>query len=290
MGCDFFYNGNLPNEKLQGKVVNFVKDFFNNIDLVITPDTLRFYPTEINLPSIGLKYDPRTEEHEEYSFNFYGIIPDCKDYGASDHGQFIFNRNDNGRLVKIRRLPDSYGILPHHYYQDEKENTDKKSPLNFGRVPIGVDLTGQTSLPREVKPYKLQVVVDDGGYARLGGGLGFALMLTICKIRWWPDLKMCDDYENCEIVDALLAKYDMQQQMLDESLDFHACHNLFISEYNKDFPSPSSTGSKDDRLKANAQWYLDFMAKIKPFLKDRKKDGADTTTQSECAEILEVQP
>jgi len=274
MGCDFFYDGNLSDVRLQEKVLNFVKDFFNKIDLEITPDTSRSYSTEFHLPSVGLKYDPRTERHEEYSFNFYGFIMDCKsEDGICDSGQFIFNRNDNGRLVKIRRLPDSYGILPHRYFQEEDAiaevvNDNPRAKI-LGRVVIPTNKSSIEPQPRQAEKPKYQVVVDDGGYIRLGGGLAFALLLTICKLRWWPDLKMCDDYENCEIVEALLVKYDMHQQMLDESLGFDACYQLFIAEYNRDFPPAPSQAPGENRLKANAQWYLDFWEKVKPYMRER---------------------
>jgi len=278
MGCDFFFDGNLPDETLQTKVINFVKDYFNKIDLVITPDPASAYSTEIHLRSVGTEYRSRTEHHETYSFNYFGIIPYCEDeYGITDHGQFIFNRNENGRLVKLMRLPDSYGIRPHPYYQDIPQSSDAMhettSCVNTGQVIGKIDSTceeqHQTSLPCTTVPYQYQVVVDDGGYARMGGGLAFALLLTICKLRWWPDLKMGDDYEKCEIVDALLEKYGLHQRMLDENLDFHTCYNLFITEYNKDFPPPSSEDSKEDILTAQAKWYLDFTARIEPYMKKR---------------------
>jgi len=278
MGCDFFYDGNLSDVSLQEKVISFVKDFFTTIDLHIIPDARRSYATEINLPSIGREYTPHIETHDEYPFNFYGMIPYCKDEGISDQCQFIFNRNDNGRLVKLRRLPDSYGIKPHYYYREKPEprrtNEEFRSQGKDGKILGRVVIPPLKEFPKpllaEKVPFPYQVVVDDGGYARLGGGLAFALLLTICKLRWWPDLKMCDDYEYCEIVDALLRKYDLHQQLLDESLDFHASHKLFITEYDRDFPPAPSQDSGEDRMKANAQWYLDFWEKVKPYLRERK--------------------
>lgn len=248
---------------------------------MITPDSACTYPTEINLPSVGLEYDPRTKIFDEYSFNFYGIIPQCRDeYGISDYGQFIFDRNDNGRLVKIRRLPDSYGIIPHYYYQDEKVHEpfvrEINGPQILGRVPLPVNIGGRVVFPSNTEKTgpqtpksaqcKYQVIVDDGGYIRLGGGLGFALLLTICKLRWWPELTMSDDYENCEIVDALLEKFGLHRQMMDENLDFDTCHKLFIADYDKEFPPPPPGD-----MKLQAQWYLDFTDKIKPYMKVKGK-------------------
>lgn len=268
MGCDFYYDGNLPDEGLQGKVINFVKGYFDKIDLVITPDLACTYPTEINLPSSGYEYNPQKKQFDEYSFNFYGIIPQCRDeYGINDYGQFIFDRNNNGRLVKLRRLPDSFEIIPHYYYQEKKESkpidwSGSGRAIILGRVELSVNAEKTEPQTPEPAQCKYQVIVDDGGYIRLGGGLGFALLLTICKLRWWPELTMSDDYENCEIVDALLAKFGLHRQLMDESLDFDACHKLFIADYHKEFP-PAPTGD----MKLQAQWYLDFTDKIKPYMK-----------------------
>ncbi len=291
MGCDFFYDGNLPDETLQIKVINFVSSYFDNIDLVITPDPASGYSTEIYLACVGPEYRSRKKHHERYSFNFFGIIPDCKDeYGVLEGGQFIFDRNNNGRLVKLMRLPDSYGIRPHRYYQDRPESNDtmqkKTSLLKSGQIIAGENSSGreqqQASLPGKAVPYPYQVVVDDGGYSRMGGGLAFALLLTICKLRWWPDLKMGDDYENCEIVDALLDKYRLHQRMLDEDLDFHTCYELFITQYNKDFPPPSSEGSREEIVAAQAKWLLDFTAKIEPYMK-KKDDRCSADSNPEVA-------
>jgi len=271
MGCDFYYDGNLPDQGLQEKVINFVKGYFDKIDLVITPDLACTYPTEIDLPSIGYEYNPQKKQFDEYSFNFYGIIPECRDYyGISDYGQFIFNRNDTGRLVKIRCLPDSYGVIPHHYYQERKapepvvRSTGRTQILGRVALPVNSD-NNEPQLPIAEK-CEYQVIVDDGGYIRLGGGLGFALLLTICKLRWWPELTMSDDYENCEIVDALLAKFNLHRQLMDETLDFDTCHKLFIADYHKEFP-PAPPGD----MKMQAQWHLDFMDKIKPYMKVKGK-------------------
>ena len=120
MGCDFFFKGNLPDVGLQEKVINFVKEYFDKIDLEISPNTALNYSTEIILPRKWPQYDPRSEQYDEYSYNYFGIVTDCKDeYGINDAGQFIFNRNDKGRLVTIMRLPESFVILPHRYYQEE---------------------------------------------------------------------------------------------------------------------------------------------------------------------------
>lgn len=279
MGCDFFYDGNLPDKALQIKVINFVSAYFDKIDLVITPDPVSGYSTEIYLASVGPEYRSRKEHHERYSFNFFGIIPYCKDEdGILEGGQFIFDRNNNGRLVKLMRLPESYGIRPHRYYQDKTESNDSTqittSGMKVGQIIGGENSSGevqqQASLPCKAVPYPYQVVVDDGGYSRLGGGLAFALLLTICKLRWWPDLKMGDDYENCEIVDALLEKYGFKQRMLDETLDFQTCYDLFITEYDRDFPPPPEGGSKEEKMAAYARWYLDFTAKIEPWMKKRR--------------------
>lgn len=184
---------------------------------MLTPDPSLKFSTEINIPRIGIKGRPRTERYEEYSFNFYGIIPVCKNTGILEHGQFIFNRNDNGRLVKIMRLPDSYGILPHHYYQ---ENSESES---------------DDALPSNAAMNKYQVVIDEGGYNRVGNGFDFALLLTICKLRWWPGLWMGDDYNNCEFVDELITKYGLHEQMRDENLDFDTCCTLLKPNMKRSF-------------------------------------------------------
>jgi hypothetical protein len=242
MGCDFFYDGNLPDETLQTKVIDFVSGYFDKIDLAITPDPATRYSTEIF---------PRKEKHEAYPFNFFGIIPCCKsDYGILEGGQFIFDRNNSSRMVKLMRLPESYGVIPHHYYQcNPKENIDDV----LARITYYEELKCPESWHQKFAPYPYQVVVDDGGYSRLGGGLAFALLLTICKLRWWPDLKIGDDYENCDIVDALLDKYGFKLLMLDESLDFGTCYDLFITEYDRDFPPPPAAGSEDAKMAAYAR-------------------------------------
>ena len=240
MGCDFFYEGNLPDEKLQEKVINFAKDYFQHIDLFVNPDLCHDYFTEIKGPIVG--YERTREEFVEYPFNYFGFIPQCKDeHGISEHGQFIFNRNDDGRLVRILRLPDSYTIVPTQQYQVDldTELPKLKHEKISGMVISSEEFKKIGSLPIKAAKPKHQIVLEDGGYHRTGGGLGLALLLIICKLRWWPELSMGDDYENCETVEGLIAKYDFEKILKDENNNFETCYDLFFIEYNKDFPPPS---------------------------------------------------
>jgi hypothetical protein len=51
--------------------------------------------------------------------------------------------------------------------------------------------------------------------------------------------------------------------------------------YNRDFPPPPETGTKEEKMAAYARWYLDFTAKIDPWMK-KKDDPCNADSHSEA--------
>lgn len=199
MGCNFFFSGRLPDIKTQEKVIEFVRQYDPMIDLVVQPDPKVKFRTLVEL--IGGKGKGKIEN--EYPFDFFGIIPFCKEV-VLEHGQFIFDRTDGGRLVRFFKLPDSYHVPPQY--------------------------------PSYDKP-NVELYVSEGGYNRLMGSRDvFALLLNIIRLRWWPDFGLQDDFYVCRDIGKMIREYGLEHKMQDESLDFQGCLALFDKEWVKRHP------------------------------------------------------
>lgn len=141
-------------------------------------------------------------QEKDHPFDFYGVIPFAKT-GILEHGQFIFDRANGGCLVRILKLPDSFDVQPHSQYVGEET---------------------------------AEVVIRDGGYNRELGGYGFATLLNIIRLRWWPELDMDDDYGLCTRVGNLIWEYGLARRMANEQLDFDICMHLLTREHERRHP------------------------------------------------------
>ncbi len=178
MGWECYYSGILPDIILQEKVIGFVRTFFTlPPDLIVTP-----YP--------HIRYETKTVycegynrcEHElpDYPCDYYGIVQSCdrKD-GTIFGGEFIFDRTAGGLLVSFDRLPAVY--LDTH--------------------------SGQVC-ENEIHVSKLPVTLTRGSSVR--GNIGFPLLLSIIKLRWWPALECSDDDDFCRYTSQNIWKYGLR--------------------------------------------------------------------------------
>lgn len=195
MGCDFSYSGSLPDIKAQEQVVSLASSFFDSIALKVSPDPATRYLTRF----ISFKGHLAPVK---YPFNFFGIVP-FFEHKICEYGQFIFDRTDNGRLVRFLKVPDHYNLPPwDECYGDDDE----------------------------------QLIVQQGGYARNGGSLSFALLMEIIRLRIWPDLSAGDDYNICDEVKGILYDAGLVEDMKDATFDFNKCWELFKAEYDLRHP------------------------------------------------------
>lgn len=102
MGCDFYFNGIVPEPNVQEKIIAFVRQYFTSIDLFIQPAPGSMYRTLFHSLEKGTEAD--------YPFNYYGVIPIGHDYSLLPHGQFIFDRTAGGTLVRMLKLPDTFKV------------------------------------------------------------------------------------------------------------------------------------------------------------------------------------
>ncbi len=132
------------------------------------------------------------------------MIPYAEHEDFFQQGQFIFHRpvsrnvtyfeDRQGKLVTLARLPQQFNI-PQDY--QEPENVE------------GYD--------------RLQLIVRNRGYYRSMGGISFALLLYLIKLRWMPDLWMGDDYDNCSYVEGFVDHYDLEGSFKNYSASYNEC-------------------------------------------------------------------
>jgi hypothetical protein len=219
MGWECFYSGILPDIILQEKVTNFVKTFYSSPqELIVTPDPSLRYLTKLDY-----WHERKFYEHymPDYPFNYYGIIQLCdrKD-GTIFGGQFIFDRTAGGRLVSFKKLPDTYVL------SQTSEQHDKKAGNRPAEFPIELTLGDSVR-----KIY------------------GFALLLSVIRLRWWPDLKCCDDDDSCQKTFQRIWEYSLARKLMDESLNYNSCVDIMKKEHEKYFPPslPESPTPKKTR-------------------------------------------
>ena len=203
MGCDFFYSGTMPFEERQEQIIEFAKGYYEgDITFELTPIPEQFFTMQKGtyIP------DDFLDEVESYPFNFRGIIP--FDDPLLDYGQFVFDRNDKGNLVRIEALPPGFNS------KDGRNEND--------------------SCCRALEPFNM--ILRDGGYHRQLGGFAFALLLVIIKLRWWPSFRIGDDYNICRDVENLIENTSLRRKIVDSDLDFAHCFELASTEYDRQHP------------------------------------------------------
>lgn len=166
MGCDFVFKGSVEDTTAQGKVVELVKGFFETASLLYEPSLMMVEPSprapRVTLRRIKKNQNQlwsrhRTEKVFSHPLNYYGIIPLSWGRFLPDFGQFVFDRENGGRLVTIR-------LLPNWYSPDMAKNLDRA------------------------------VINEDGYYRALSERCAFGLMLCLIKIRYIPNLEVDDDF------------------------------------------------------------------------------------------------
>jgi len=213
MGCDFYYSGILPDTGLQEKVQKWVSEYYEERAVLIQPRPSDEYFTEYDM-SDSLQYpeglttyiersmyrDEHGKKRTQYPFNYYGVFP-LYGWELEEHGQFIFDRSADGRLVRFLKLPDELAL-------PAKDDFYKK--------------------------HEADIVVSEGGYDRIiGGTLHFALLLRIINLRWFPELNAGDDYNVYDRVGKVILESGLSETFKDESKNYQQCWDLFESEYDR---------------------------------------------------------
>jgi hypothetical protein len=187
MGCEFSYEGSLPDPALQEKVVSLVVSACKSPDLMIHPLPGRRFPTRIQ--------DGRDERRmDEYPFDFYGVIPL---WGSEiwPHGQFIFDREAGGRLGHFSALPADFPGAP-----PGSEGSKTEADVQF---------------------------VCRGDHRLIDGSASFAFLLNLIRIRFWPELQCDDDYLICEEVEERIRTRVLRASLENEGLDFEASWRIY---------------------------------------------------------------
>ncbi|MCW3488697.1 DNA-directed RNA polymerase subunit alpha C-terminal domain-containing protein [Dethiobacter alkaliphilus] len=191
MGNSFYYSGSLPDNRLQLQVINLVISYFGEISLYLNPDPGTEYMTE---------YD--TGKPKLYPFNFFGVVPLLKD-SLIEHGQFVFDRDNGGTLVRFHQLPAFFNIPP----WDNEINQNA------------------------------EVVLQKKGYMRGEYGLDFALLLNLIKIKWWPEFKFGDDYDTCEeVYNEIVGDAKLHSAIRKKALEYNEYLNLYLQSLRKRQP------------------------------------------------------
>ena len=225
MGYECYYSGVLPDTALQEKVIKFAQSFYSGPpDLIVTPYPHIKYDTKISyIRKIGEAIPgccnekvwrewngyASCEQHlSDYPCDYYGIIHGCdRTNGFIYYGEFVFDRTAGGRLVSFDNWPDVY--LDH-----QAENDGEVGGRNG-------DLTVRLNLTNTVR-----------------GNTAYPLLLSIIKLRWWPDLVCSDDEDFCQEYTQEIWKYGLAKKLMDENLDFDECLKLYRKEHEKYFPPP----------------------------------------------------
>lgn len=227
MGCDFYYRGCLKDHKAQEDVVELASQFYDKKGRIVVPEPDKTFLAEIYLDrpeNYKLYSPPPTIEDHECPFDFYGLIP-YSGMDIFDCAQFVFHRcqkrtlayiqNRDGMLVTLERFPQQFNIPPGYV---EQIDADCFEPF--------------------------QLIVNNRGYLRCGGGYNFALLLHLIKLRWMPDLWMGDDYGNCDHLGQFIEHYGLTEKFSCQSVTFEECWRIVedIQEEEQNFRKKKHDG------------------------------------------------
>jgi hypothetical protein len=175
------------------QVINLVISYFGEITLYLNPEPGTEYMTE---------YD--NHNLKPYPFNFFGVVPLFKD-SLIEHGQFVFDRDNGGTLVRFHQLPASFNIPP----WDNVINHDA------------------------------EIVLQKEGYMRGEYGLDFALLLNLIKIKWWPEYKFGDDYDTCgEVYNNIVSDAKLHSAIKKKTLEYNEYLKMYLQSLRKRHPVP----------------------------------------------------
>lgn len=227
MGCDFIYSGSLEDEKTQEDVIDFAKTYdalasrFSmnlNFNLNCTDETAPKNNKTCSLNLFGfLKYLPFGDEGNDWM----------------EHGQIIFDRNDGGKLVKIRNLPDLNNL------HSIRKNNCLADPQSY---------------------------IEPNGYNRTIGneGFPFALFLYVVKHRFIPNLHVVDDYSYFKDVESLITEYDLHHILMDKGLNYDACIHLFKEKYDEWFHAKEKKTERSDSIELSHYLGSDYKVPENP--------------------------
>lgn len=221
---------------LAGKSNQICADFFSGPpDLIVTPYPHIKYDTKISyirkigetIPGICNEevwwerhgYASCTQHIPDYPCDYYGVIHGCdRTNGFIYYGEFIFDRTAGGRLVSFDEWPAVY--LDHQAENDVEAGGQNR------------DLTVRLELRNTVR-----------------GNTAYPLLLSIIKLRWWPDLVCFDDEDFCQEYAEEIWKYGLAKKLMDENLDFDECLKLYRKEHEKYFqpPPPEDPASEEEK-------------------------------------------
>ena len=112
-----------------------------------------------------------------------------------NRGQFVFDRNAGDQLVTLNKVPGSHKLAWGERDEDAEFN----------------------------------VIVDNGGYDRIiGSPLPFMLLLTLIKIKWWPEFNYGDDYCNDDLIMNELKDLGLDVVLKKKNIDFDAALKLYL--------------------------------------------------------------
>jgi hypothetical protein len=197
MGCDIFFGGSLPEERLQEKVLRFVLSAFGKeIALYVRPIPGKQYLTYFYSRNPLVEYP--------YPFDYFGVIP-FFEHRLFDHSQFVFDRTAGGKLIRFVKLPKEFNLLP----DDEKYETEKSHVA----------------------------VLDGGYTRQIGGEYPFCLLLNIIRLRWWPEMWIADDYGVYIEVSGILLDSGLSKIMKNDKFDFPKCWSMLEAVYRIRYPT-----------------------------------------------------
>jgi hypothetical protein len=151
---------------------------------------------------------------ELYPFNYYGVIPHLSDGSYLDRGQFIFDRSAGGELVTLHKIPGSYKMA----WGDKNKDAD------------------------------FDVVVTNGGYDRMiESPVCFVFLLTLIKIKWWPEFNYGDDYCYDDEIMKKLRELGIDVALKKKDIDFNYAWGLYLKSSGK-----KNTRQKHDNKKVQS--------------------------------------
>jgi len=217
MGCDFWWQGSIPDPTAQEQALRMFRAFFDADGdwPFVLPDMARTCVTMFGRSILG---DPVETESlrgrvaVSYPYNFFGMAPYLIQGESSNlmrRGQIVFDRTDGGRLVSIMEV---------------------------------------SMLPRDCKLGQpdVSLVVNPGGYVRAVGEWqcqNVALFLTLLAIRYCPDLDAHDDRLYLGDVRRRLERTGMLDECGAEDLQY----GQFVIDYIKAVQDEYDAGERRSR-------------------------------------------
>jgi hypothetical protein len=194
MGCDFFWDGSIPESAKQEQAVEFLRGIYRCGSVVHPKPQLKFETVLEKSRGEALRIPSR-------SFNCYGFAAHLEiggyvDEVVHDRDQFIFDRGESGRLVTIVRDWKDAAAAPWL-------------------------LSGELA-----QKYVLRV--RDGGWTRVltDYSSSLAVLLHVFSIRFCPELRVSDDYEVYVGLGAKLRERGLMPVLRDEAVDFRGCMEI----------------------------------------------------------------